>query len=119
MRFLASQGQVITLALVRGQVKTVHPGARRLLFEEALSFFEETFADRIDLGIAKFREFLQFGALRRVEMSGDFDRDAHMEIAPTVTLRVLDSLALDPEHLTRLGPWRDAQKDLRVERWHV
>ena len=86
--------------------------------EQVFRLFKKAFGQGIDLFVAEFRELLQFGFLRVVQMGGNLDVDANMEIARAETWDVFDAPALEPEGGARLGAGGHFDAGLAAERRH-
>ena len=63
------------------------------LLKQVLSLFEETLSQRAFIAIAELGELLELRLLRCGKMGRNFDVDAHVEIAVTITLDVLNALS--------------------------
>src|SRR5437870_358070 len=72
-------------------------GITRRSAEKILRLFEKTFADRVDVYVAKVREFLQFAFLIRVQMRGHFHDNTDEQVSMAVTLKIAHALAFDPK----------------------
>ena len=80
--------------------------------KELLRSLEESFAQRIHIGIAEFGELLEFLALRRVQMRRHFDMNADVKIARAVPFHIANPFAFEPEHGAVLGPGWDSDLGL-------
>ncbi len=83
--------------------------------EEGFGFVEEALGAGVDVGVAEFGEFLEFGFLGVIEMGGDFDGDAGEEVAGAVALDVFDAVAFEAEDGVVLGAGGDFDVGLAGE----
>lgn len=90
----------------------------RWLTENILGFFEEAFAERVDVDVAHFAEFLELGFLGGVEVAGNLDDDFDVEIAVTVALETFNPFPFEAEDGVGLGAGGDADLGLAGEGGH-
>ena len=84
--------------------------------EKVFGFFEKAPRDGVHAFIAKFGEFLEFGPLGVVEVGGNFDGDADVEVSMAEALDVFDAFALEAESGAGLGAGRDFDVRLAAQR---
>ena len=85
------------------------------LLEEVFGFFEKGVAEGVFFGAAEFGKFLELGFLGRRQMCGHFNRHAHVQVAMTMALEVLDTFSFEPKHRARLRAGRDFDGGAAIE----
>jgi hypothetical protein len=85
--------------------------------KELLGFFEKALANRALLPVAQLGKLTEFVFLGGVELRGNLDVDADMQITMPVSLYILYSMPLQTEDSARLSTGRNLDQRAPVQGW--